>query len=81
MSTILSGPELKKTAEAFCLRQCYRGAAVECGSRGPGQFELNELAGSKKAQLLQREGATCEFMFLSNPWYLKVLMGSLGSHQ
>lgn len=81
MSAILSGPELKKTAEAFCLRQCYRGAAVECGSRGPGQFELNELAGSKEAQLLQREGATCEFMFLSNLWYLKVLIGSLGSHQ
>lgn len=81
MSTNLSGPELKKTAEAFCLRQRYRRAAVECGSRGPGQFELNALAGSKEAQLLQREGATCEFMFLSNPWYLKVSIGSLGSHQ
>lgn len=48
-------PQPNSIVEAFCLRQSHRRAVVECGAHGPGQIELNALAGSEETQLLWRE--------------------------
>lgn len=76
---LLSPPNLRTSPGPFCPTEppqkscCWVWAHVV-----QGQIELNALVGSlKRRSCCTGKQGTCEFMFLSNPSYLKVLISSL----